>query len=138
MTEATVETRIWRAQRKHLEAFAGLPSVIYPGAAVGTPISRHLRVTTIGAPPDRKYVANGMPHERRGTLQLMYCTPAADFDPNVARQLAGEVAAHFKDGTHMADGAVCLTVTAYPEVADPYQEDGWWKTPIRIRWETEA
>lgn len=133
-----VETMIWRALRKRLEAFVGLPPVLYAGTASGTPQVAHLLVSTITAPPDRKYLAHGRAYERRGTLQVLYRHLLATLNVTATKQEAGLLAAHFVDGTKMIDGTVCLLVVEYPEVADGFEADGWWNTPIRIRWETEA
>lgn len=138
MSDPVVETMIWRALRKRLESFAEVPPILYAGTDQGTPATTHVLVSTINAPPDRKYVANGQPHERRGTLQVMFRHSLVGLNVTATRQQAGALAAHFIDGTKMRDGSVCLTVMEYPEVSDGFEDKGWWNTPVRIRWETEA
>lgn len=138
MGDPTVETMIWRALRKRLEAFPTLPPVLYSGAADGTPTVTHILATTILAPPERQFVASGKPHIRRGTLQLMMRHSPHERNVVLTRQEAGLLAAHFSDGTCMRDGRVRLKVIEYPEVSDGFLDKGWWNTPIRIRWDTAA
>lgn len=134
------ELDIWKALKARCESFPDLrPMMFYPGDLQGVPECRHVEVSQIlAAPPERRTVADGGSHYRRGTLQLIYCVPLKELNYEATRAYAGAWADHFQDGTRLRSADLCVKVVDYPEVGEGYREDGWWKTAIRVRWETAA
>ncbi|MBU4609134.1 DUF4128 domain-containing protein [Achromobacter sp. GG226] len=139
---AKVETSIWLALKARVESLPlGLP-IAWPGQTFEVPHSNgvpspYLRCGRVSVAPVRMMVADGMPHTRTGSLIVTLVHPLGQ-DVSVYDQMAASIAEHFKDGTPMGFGAVCVTVTSYPHVQEGYEQDGWWTVPVRIPWRTFA
>lgn len=136
----SVETAIWEAQKRYLETYPGLPDVVlYPDSLQGAPDVVHIEVTQILTDPVKQFVASGAPSLRRGTLQILFKDPIArPLNYSASLERAGQLAAHFTDGTCMRFAGVRLSVVGAPFVGDGYRDEAWWVTPVRVRWETSA
>lgn len=133
------ELNIWKALKAQCEAFPPpRPTMFYPGDLQGVPEGRHVAVDQILAPPERQEVPDGRPHQRRGTLRLRLKIPLRELNYESSLAQAGAWANHFRDGTRLRSANLCVKVVEYPEVSEGYREDGWWVTPIAVRWETAA
>lgn len=139
MAGPTVETAIWLALKGRVASLALSPSlpVMWPGVTQ-SPAGAHIAVMNIAAPPARVMVASDGPHEREGTLQLMLKHPLPGLNYEHTQEQAGIVAEHFPADHRMSFGGVCVRVTEAPEVSSGMRDEGWWITPVRIRWQAQA
>lgn len=136
MANPTVETSIWQALRRQVEALPLSIPAIWPGETESS-AARHMLVTTITAPPARVLIGPGK-HDRVGTLQIMLRTPLSGLRHEVEQEAAGVIAEHFPADLRMRFGDVCVRVTAAPEVSDGFRDEGFWATPVRVRWQSFA
>lgn len=134
MANPTVETAIWMALKSRVQSL-GLP-VIWPGQTDSSG-QRHLTVMNIVAPPARVLIGAGK-HDRLGTLQIALRTPLKGFVYEAEQEQAGMIAEHFPADLALRFGGTCVRVTAAPEVADGFRDDGFWMTPVRVRWRAFA
>lgn len=132
MANPTVETAIWQALRRRVETLPLSFPVIWPGETDSSG-GRHLLVTTITTPPARLLIGAGK-HERMGTLQIMLRTPLKSVRYEVEKEAAGIIAEYFPVNLRMRFENVCARVTAAPEVSDGFRDEGFWTTPVRVRW----
>lgn len=128
----SVETTIWLAIKSRVDMLS--IDKLWP-AERSVPTREHVSVGRVVATPIRHLIPDGRPHERTGFLMLTHGMPIAQIQ-NVAQPIekAGQIAAHFPDGTKMQMNSICVIVTDYPHVAEGYEEDGWWFTPVRVPW----
>lgn len=136
MANPTVETAIWQALRSRVQTLPLNAPAIWPGETAGS-ADRHMLVTTITAPPARVLIGAGR-HERLGTLQIMLRTPLKSVRYDVEKEAAGVIAEHFPVDLRMRFENVCARVIAAPEVSDGFRDEGFWATPVRVRWRTFA
>lgn len=135
---AKVETSIWLALKGRIETLLPSYAKAWPGQTFqipmvgGTP-QPFLRVGRVSAAPLRQLIAHGQPHERTGILMVTLVHPLGQ-DVAVYDQIAAGIAEHFRDGTAMRYGNVCVTVSAYPHVMDGYEDNGYWTVPVRVPW----
>jgi len=138
---ATIETAIWLALKARVQTIPlGFPSASFawPGQTFTPPYSAskllpYLRIGRVTAAPVRQMIDYGKPHWREGMLMVTLVHPLGN-DVSVFDQMAGIVADHFIDGTHMRFDRVCLTVPEYPHVQEGYEENGYWTVPVSIPW----
>lgn len=139
---ATVETLIWLALKSQVESLPlGFP-IAWPGMVFNPPYNQdslepYIRSGRVTANPTRELIGNNKPHVRTGVLILTLVHPLGP-DTSVLDEYSGTIASHFKEGTNMRRGGVCVTVTNYPHVVEGYQEDGYFSIPIRIPWRSFA
>lgn len=136
MANPTTEVAIWLALKARVKSFATSPAlpVFWPGETAA-PTGAHVEVMNIVAPPERVLLKAG-PHDRRGTLQLMLKHPLAALQYEVTQELAGKIAEHFPCDLMMRFGSACVRVIAAPEVHEGFRDEGWWVTPVRVRWQS--
>lgn len=135
---ATVETSIWLALKSRIDTLAmSYPRAwpgedFYPPSAGGMP-APYIRVGRSSAAPASVFLEDGKAHNRLGSIILTLVHPLGQ---NVAvyDEIAGNIAKHFKDGTHARFGNVCLTVTRFPHVQEGYEDNGYWTVPVVIPW----
>lgn len=131
---AKIETSIWLAIKSRIDALPLPYEKVWPGSAFEvTSIAPYLRIGRVTVAPVRRLIADGKPHERTGVLMVTLVYPLGQ-NVSVYDQVAATIAEHFKDGTKMSYGSVCVTVRSYPHVGDGYEENGWWTVPVRIPW----
>lgn len=137
---AAVETKIWMALKSRVDSLPLAYPRAWPGQTFEVPHSGappmpqpFLRIGRITMAPVRQLIAPGKPHDRIGSLMVTLVYPLGQ-DVSVYDQIAGTVAEHFKDGTQMAYGGVCVTVTDYPHVQEGYTDNGYWNVPVQIPW----
>lgn len=135
----SVELNIWLALKSRYQTFPGTKVTTYfPGDVQGETSSKHALITNLMAPPEKRFIADGAPQYRRGSFRILYCVPLSSLNYEATVAYAAQMAAHFGDGVKLKARGTCVKVLEYPEVGEGYREDGWWKTPIVVRWETEA
>lgn len=136
----TTESAIWQALRSRVESLPMPYSKAWPGETFEVPHANglpqpFLRIGRVSVAPVRQLIAPGKPHQRTGSLIVTLCVPVNYWkrvDPS--DQTAGAIADHFRDGTQMAFGGVCVSVTDYPHVGEGYLEGAYWETTVRIPW----
>lgn len=133
-----IETSIWLALKSRIDTLPLEYPRAWPGQAFQVPSfgglpQPYLRVGRVSVPPVRQLIAAGKPHERTGSLMVTLVHPLGQ-DVAVYDQIAAGIAEHFKDGTQMRYGAVCVAVRSAPHVQEGYTEDGYWTVPVRIPW----
>lgn len=133
-----IETSIWLALKSRVDSLPLVFAKAWPGQTFDIPHAYGLpqpffRIGSVSAAPVRQMIADGKPHERVGALMVTLVHPLGQ-DVAVYDQISDGVAGHFRDGTHMRYGAVCVTVTSYPDVQDGYKDNGYWTVPVRIPW----
>lgn len=138
-----VETEIWLAQKAAVKGIQGKPGdypLAYPGEMYSPANAPYLRIGRASTAPDGQLIKRGAPAERLGSLIVTLVVPLSlNWTTENYDYIAGIIAAHFKDGTHMRYGDVCLTVTDHPHVQPGYDdENGYWSVPINIPWRTFA
>lgn len=133
------EASIWLALKSRLKTL--LPNVpkAYPAETFrppqnGTLLSPYLRIGRVSTDPVRMLIDDGKPHWRTGSLMVTLVYPLGQPGVEIYDQIAGSIALHFKDGTNMRYGDVCVTVTSYPHVQEGYEDSGYWTVPVRIPW----
>lgn len=135
---ATIETSIWLALRSRVESLPLAYSKAWPGEAFEVPHAGglpqpFLRIGRVSVAPVRQLIAPGKPHQRTGALIVTLAYPIGQ-DLSVYEQMAGIIAQHFRDGTQVRHGSVCVSVPDYPHVGEGYLEGAYWETTVRIPW----
>ncbi|WP_394065420.1 DUF4128 domain-containing protein [Alcaligenes sp. WGS1538] len=135
---AKTETAIWLALKSRIESLALPYNKAWPGQTFEVPHAGglpqpFLRIGRVSVAPVRQLIAPGMPHDRTGSLMITLVHPLGQ-DVAVYDQIAAGIAGHFKDGTEMRYGGVCVSVTAYPHVQEGYEDNGYWTVPVRVPW----
>lgn len=135
---AKVETSICLALKSRIDTLPLVYAKAWPGqvfevSGAGSLPQPYLRIGRVSVPPVRRLIAAGKPHERTGSLMITLVHPLGQ-DVSVYDQIAGTIAEHFRDGTEMPYGSVCVKVRSYPHVGDGYEENGFWTVPVRIPW----
>lgn len=135
---AKVETAIWLALKSRIETLPLTHAVAWPGEVFEAPHAGglpqpYLRIGRASASPVRQLIAPGKPHERTGALVVTLAHPLGQ-SVSVYDQAAAVIAEHFRDGTHMTWGGVCVSVTSYPHVQEGYEDNGYWTVPVRVPW----
>lgn len=132
----TVETKIWLALKDRIETLPNAVPVAYPGDMFTPPNGPWIAVGRVTQPPRRMLVKAG-PHDRAGTLTLSYVAPMglalASYE-----EKAGIIASHFGTDLTMTYEDVTVRITGSPHVAEGYQDDGLWRTPVNVRWQSYA
>lgn len=133
-----IETRIWLALKARIESLPlGFPRA-WPGQTFDRPydgaaLKPYLRIGRVSASPAGVMIDYAKPHDRRGSL-IVTLVHQLGPDTSVFDQYAATIAAHFRDGTQMRYGAVCVTVPTYPHVQPGYETDGYWSVPVNVPW----
>lgn len=138
----SVETKIWLALKSRVETIPLTFVKAWPGQKFTPPagtntLPPYLRIGRVTVDPVRPLLGYGGPHQRTGRLIVTLVYPLGP-DTAVFDNIAGTIAAHFKDGTNMRYGDVCLTVPEYPYVNEGYEDNGYWTVPISIPWRCYA
>lgn len=138
---ATVETKIWLAMRSRVQSALPVVPKAWPGETFEPPyggnppaLQHYIRVGRVVAAPVRQLIADGRPHLRSGFLVLTLVYPLGQ-SVTVYDQMAGQIAAHFADGTCMSHQGVSVSVPEYPHVLEGFEENGYWTVPVRIPWQ---
>ncbi|WP_194273468.1 DUF4128 domain-containing protein [Alcaligenes faecalis] len=139
---AKTETAIWLAIKGRVESLPLSYTKAWPGQTFEVPHAGglpqpYLRVGRVTVAPVRQMIAPGKPHRRTGALIITLVYPLGQ-DVSAYDQIAGTVADHFRDGTQMTYGGVCVSVTDYPHAQEGYEENGFWTVPVRIPWQCFA
>lgn len=135
---ASTETSIWLALKSAIQNAAGSLPIAWPSETFEPPTSGadllpFLSVGKVTVPPMRVLIGRG-DHDRSGSVTLVYVAPMGNPAEFYIEKAAG-IAANFPEDRRMRFGAVCLRVTSRPHVADGYQDRGYWRTPIIVRWQ---
>jgi len=135
---ALVETSIWLALKLRVESLPIAYPKAWPGETFEVPASGglpqpYLRIGRINVAPVRQMIAVGKAHERTGSLMITLVHPLGQ-NVSVYDQIAATIADHFRDGTEMRYGSVCVSVTSFPHVQEGYEDNGYWTVPVRVPW----
>jgi len=143
-----IETAIWLALRGRVETLVLNPihPVAWPNEAFTAPQTDnlpapYLKVTHLPNRTERVFLNGADPHWYRGILQISAMYPLAQLNGEVgAREIAGQVAAHFPAGLPLYNGAVRVDITARPTVAQGFRDDASarWLTPVSVPYECFA
>jgi len=133
-----IETSIWLALKSRIDSLPlpferAWPGEVFEASAASGQLQPFLRIGRVSVAPNRQFLADGKPHDRVGSLMVTLVHPLGQ-DVAVYDQLAAGIAEHFRDGTQMRYGAVCVAVTSYPHVQEGYEDVGYWTVPVRIPW----
>lgn len=133
-----IETSIWLALKARINELPLLFAKAWPGETFQVPSAGglpqpFLRIGRVTVAPVRRLIADGQPHERAGSLMVTLVHPLGQ-EVAVYDQMAASIAEHFRDGTQMHFGAVCLTVTSHPHAQEGYEDTGYWTVPVAIPW----
>ncbi|WP_313534549.1 phage tail terminator-like protein [Haematobacter sp.] len=113
-----------------------LPPIAWPAAIFEKPDGPWIDVMNIMADNARIMVGSRGQHDRSGTLQLLVHHKLGT-DYALSQETAGQIAAHFWPDLNMEFLGVRVRVIRAPDVHEGYRsDDGWWVTPIRIRWQS--
>lgn len=134
---AKIETSIWLAIKSRIDELPLTYDIAWPGERFNPANQPYIRIGRVNATPQRELIANGKPHNRSGSIIMTLVYPLG---PNVSvfDQIAATIAEHFKDGTQMSYGDICVSVPSYPHVQEGYEDNGWWTVPVSIPWRTFA
>jgi len=138
-----IETSIWLALRGRVETLALNPAhpVAWPNEAFTAPAGAYLRVTHLPNRTERLFLKGTDPHWYRGILQISAMYPLAVLNgETVAREIAGQAAAHFPAGLSLTYADVRVDITARPTVAQGFRDDASarWMTPVSVPYECFA
>lgn len=131
-----IETQIWLALRQRIETLPGGLPFAWPASVYQPGADAYLAVGRVTITPQRVFVAAG-PHERTGTLIITHVAPLGQ-DVDVYDEAAAQIAGHFPEDLCMAYQSVRVRVVSAPHVMDGFRENGWWRTPVVIRWRCAA
>lgn len=142
---ASAETKIWMAMKGRSERV--LTALGYPinwplegftppqdeGAQVPYVEVRHLPAGVAWRPIN----SNGR-HQKIGILQITLLWPAgqigAEVHPDNLVERAGAIAAAFPQDRKMRYLDVAVRVEQAPDVAQPYRDGAYWRTPVSINY----
>lgn len=142
-----VETKIWLALKVRIESLPLLFPVAWPAEASTRPVDTtkllpYLRIGRVSVSPVSAVIRDGAKSIRTGTLIVTLVHPllnGAGIDADsIYTEYAGQIAAHFAEGTQMHYGNVCVKVTSQPHVQPGYEDSGYWTVPVSIPWRTFA
>lgn len=137
----TVETSIWLALRGRVESLALDPAlaVAWPKEVYEPTGGPYIEVIHLPNTPRRLFLNGSEPHQRLGILQLTLIYPVSSkHDVVTDIEITGQIAEHFPAGLIVRRDGLAVTITQAPDIARGFQEDGYWRTPISIRWECFA
>ncbi len=138
MATALLETRIWQAIKTRVDTLLPQYKKAWPGEKFELPsgndlLSPYIRIGRVSLAPARRYIADGRPHERTGSVIVTLVYPLGQAF-SVYDQIASEIADHFVDGTQMTFQNTCVNVTSYPHIQDGYEDMGYWTVPVVVPW----
>jgi len=116
--------------------FSPMPAVAFPADVFSPGSAAFLAVGINSAQPRRYLLARGK-NDRTGTVTISYVAPIGQ-NGAVYTEAGGLIAAHFPEELKLRFEDVCVRITDYPHVVDGYQDDGWWRTPVTIKWRVSA
>lgn len=136
----TIETSIWLALKSRVESIGVAYPRAWPGEMFTVPVSGtaplpYLRIGRVSIAPVGQLIEYGKPLLRTGSLIVTLVYPmAAKVTLTMMEEIAGQIAAHFKDGTQIRYEQACVTIGEYPNVQEGYLDAGYWTVPVVIRW----
>lgn len=133
MADAKRIVKIWEAIRRRIESFPGQPPEMILPSDIEEPEGYHWEIGNMMARPIRIFIDDDI-HQYNGSLNILIKRPIKDAVWDQEQQLGGAIAEHFQSDTGMMFEDVCVSVVDQPEVSEGYREDGWWKTPVTVRW----
>lgn len=140
----TVEVKIWLAIKSRIDTLLPTYKKAWPAETFAAPSSAgslqpYLRTGSVSVEPVPVYIKTGTPHLRTGSVTITLVHPII---PNATvsfySQIAGKIAEHFHDGVEMRYNGVCVKVPSQPHVMPGYEDNGYWNSPVLIRWRTYA
>jgi hypothetical protein len=131
------ETKIWLALNERIKTLPFTPKlpIAYAGKTYAPVDGKaFLAVNKISVDPIRLFIGD-QTNERTGTLTITFVS-AINNDTSYYEEQAGTIADHFRQDTLMAYEDVCVRVISQPHVVSGFQDNGWWRVPVNIRWQT--
>ena len=114
---AKTETSIWIAIKSRIDGLSLNYDIAWPGERFTPGAKPYLRLGRVSATPTREFISDGKPHNHTGSIIITLVYPIG---PSVSAfdQIGATIAEHFRDGTQMRYGDVCVTVTSYPHMQE--------------------
>lgn len=152
MSIPSTPTKIWLALKSVISGIKlgtvdidkAWPAQPYePRTVNGTP-QPYLSVGRVSAVPVRMQIGSSKEHLYEGYLMLVLVHPllrdttGKSVPEEAYIERAALVAAYFPEDSRISYGGVCLRVLTTPAVQDGYQDNGYWRIPIRIDWRSIA
>jgi hypothetical protein len=136
----SVEGKIEEAIESRLQTLVTNP--VLPMAWTGKPFAapatkRYLQIIYAPNLANRVFIGSTDPHQRLGVLQINVHWPHGDFE-RVARDVAGQVAAHFPTDLVISAGGVELRITKAPDVTSALVSGTEITIPVMIEYEAWA
>lgn len=132
-----VETDIMEALFTRLEALVLSPAlpVAWPNLAFDPPADqRYLRVQFVPNLNIRLLIDSDGPHQHLGLLQVSVYWTKGEGEAG-AREVAGDVAAHFAADLRLTAGGISVRITKNADARDMIVEDAAVQVPVMISWE---
>lgn len=136
----TAETLIMEALFARLSSLVLAPvhPIAWPNVVFTPPADhRYLRVLFVPNVANRLLVSSDGPHQLLGLLQVSVYDSKGQGERR-AREIAGQVAAHFPTDLKLHSAPITLRITKRPDVADMIVEDVAIQIPVMIAWECWA
>lgn len=136
----TTETLIMEALFARLGTLVFAPAmpIAWPNVAFTPPADhRYLRVQFVPNVANRMMISSDGTHQLLGLLQVsVYWTKGQG--ESAAREIAGQIAAHFPADLTLASGGTNVRITKRPDVVDMIIEDAAIQIPVMVAWEVLA
>lgn len=136
----SVEGKIEEAIEGRLQNLVTNP--VMPMAWTGKPFTtpatkKYLQIIYAPNLANRVFIGSTDPHQRLGVLQINVHWPHGDFE-RVARDVAGQVAAHFPADLIISASGVEVRITKAPDVSAALVSDAEITIPVMIEYEAWA
>lgn len=139
-----VTTRIWMALKSQVERAAGTLPVAWPAGEVFTPPTQNgirLPYLTVGftmLAPERVTIGSREAKRREGTLTIVRVAPLGP--PVVAHMEAAAalLRPYFQEDTGTTFDGIEVSFPGEMNVQGGYRDDGYWRTPVIVRWQARS
>lgn len=132
-----IETTDWLAIKARVDTLVTDPAmdVFEPGAIIERPMVPHILLSDVTNDPARIGINTDLPHIRSGTLMLTVQWPIAlDVTHTQLKQIAGQIADHFRADTCMTFGLSRLRVTSDASALPAYVDGAYRVAVVRVPW----
>lgn len=132
-----IETTDWLAIKGRVDTLVtDLPMTVYePGAIIERPMVPHILLSDVTNDPNRVGINTDLPHIRSGMLMVAVQWPiATDVTHTQLKQIAGQIADHFRADTCMTFGPSRLRVTSDASALPAYVDGAYRVAVVRVPW----
>lgn len=128
--EASIQTALFA--RAASLVLSPVHPVAWPNVSFTVPASKkYVRVTHFPNSTDRLYLGNNDPHRHQGILQLTVVAPINSGEA-LAREIAGQIADHFRAGLKLNSSGVRVNVTKRPNTGSVVIDTTEIRIPVSI------